>query len=193
MINDLDRKIDGRPIRIAVWDLETTGLNSDFGYILTSGIRDFRTGKVTMLRIDDKRNPDKTSDKWVVKETIKILDSYDLIITWYGIKFDHPFLDTRAALHKLKFQDRNYRRDLWYSSRSRFKLRSNRLAVVGEFLFGKSGKNSITPKYWNKAIRGEKEGMDYVAHHNYLDLLETAKVYKRMMPLFAERLRKSGS
>jgi uncharacterized protein YprB with RNaseH-like and TPR domain len=192
-MNDLGRKIDGKPLSILIWDLETTGLNADFGYILCSSMLDVRTGKITTFRIDDKRNPDKTSDKWVVRETTKFLDSYDMVVTWYGTRFDFVFLDTRAALHRLKFHDRNYHRDLWFTSRGRFKLRSNRLAVVGEFMFGKSGKNAITPKYWNLAMRGAKPGIDYVVHHCELDLHETLKVYKRMMPLFAERLRKPGT
>lgn len=196
-MNDLNRMVVDektgvlRPIRIAVWDIETTGLNADYGYALCVGVMDVRTGKCTTIRIDDRRNPDKTSDKWVVQEATKLLDSFDLLVGWYTCRFDFPFMDSRIAKHGGKFIERNFRRDLWFTSRSRLKLRSNRLAVVGEYLFGKSCKNAITPDVWNGAIRGDKQAIDYVVHHCELDLRETNRVYKRFMPLFGQKLRKN--
>lgn len=178
-------------ISVAVWDIETTGLNADYGYILCVCFKDAITGETKTVRIDDPRNPDKSSDKWVVKEAIKIMNSYDLLVSWYGIRFDHPFVNTRAMKHRLKLPDKNFRRDLWFSCRSNLKLRSNRLAVVGDFLFGKTRKNAITPKFWNGAIRGEKAALDYVTLHCRLDLEETLRVYKRFIPMLSKRLRKN--
>lgn len=181
-------------IKVGVWDIESTGLNADYGYILCVSVLDANTGKITTIRIDDSRNPDKGSDKWVVKEAIRVLESFDLLVGWYSCKFDHPMIDTRALKHGLKPMDRTtgpFRRDLWFTSRSRLKLRSNRLAVVGEFLFGKTVKNAITPQYWNGAIRGEKKALDYVVKHCELDLHETLRVYKKFLPMLPTRLRRN--
>ena len=190
-MNDLDRYKDGNKLRIAIWDIETTGLNADYGYILCVGILNFVTGKIDLIRIDDKENPDKTSDKWVIQKAIKILNSFDLLVGWYTIRFDHPFLDTRAAKYGLEFQKRNFRRDLWFTSRNRLKLRSNRLGIVGQFLFKQTLKDSITPEVWNGAIRGDKKALNYVANHCRKDLKETERVYRRFMPLFPDKLRRS--
>lgn len=178
-------------LKVAVWDIESTGLNADYGYVLCVSFLDIHTNKTVTVRIDDPRNPDKNSDKWVLKEAIKIMNSFDLLVGWYSCRFDHPFINTRALKHRLKLPQRNYRRDLWFTSRGQLKLRSNRLAVVGDFLFGKTKKNAITPKFWNGAIRGEKAALDYVVHHCELDLQETLRVYKRFLPMLSKRLRKN--
>lgn len=189
LVDDLHKGID-----VAVWDIETTGLNADYGYILCVCTLNAKTGRVDTIRIDDPRNPDKNSDKWVVKEAIRILNGYDLIVGWYTARFDVPFLNSRAMKHRLKPLSRLHgplRRDLWFTSRSQLKLRSNRLAVVGEFLFGKSVKNAITPNYWNGAIRGAKAALDYVVYHCQLDLKETLRVYKRFLPMLSTKLRRN--
>lgn len=181
-------------VRVGVWDVESTGLNADYGYILCVCVLDVHANKIHTVRIDDPRNPDKNSDKWVVKEAIKLLNQFDVLVGWYTTKFDFPLLDTRALKHGLKPLNRAtgaFRRDLWFTSRSRLKLRSNRLAVVGEFLFGKTVKNSITPDFWNGAIRGDRKALNYVVNHCHLDLHETLRVYKRFLPLLPTRLRKN--
>lgn len=185
-------------LKLATWDIESTGLNADFGYVLCVCVYDVQTRQVRTVRIDDPRNPDPNSDKWVVDEAIKLLNEYELLVGWYSSKFDRNFLNSRAVMHNLRpnrrtgtFFTTEYWRDLWYTSKFRLKLRSNRLAVVSDFLFGKTIKNAITPDVWNGAIRGEKKALDYVVHHCELDVKETFRVYKRLMPLISKRLRKS--
>lgn len=188
----MDEKDDfHKGLRLGVWDIETTGLNADYGYILCVCVLEPATGKTYTVRIDDPRNPDKGSDKWVVQEAIKLLNSFQLLTGWYTTRFDWIFLNSRAIKHNLRPPDVNFRRDLWFTSRNRLKIRSNRLAVVGEFLFGKTVKNAITPDMWNGAIRGEKKALDYVVNHCELDLKETLRVYKRLLPLIPKRLRKN--
>ena len=191
-VSDFTRKNEnGEFLKIGIWDIETTGLKADYGYVLCVSVMDARTKKIQTIRIDDYKNPDKRCDKWLIKEAVKLLDQYDLLVGWYTTRFDRTFIDTRAAKYKLKFMDRNFFRDLWFTSRSRLNLRSNRLAVVAQFLFGKTIKNAITPDIWNGAMRGEKKSLDYVVKHCELDLRETLRVYLRFMPLFPKRLRKN--
>lgn len=188
----MDQTVDDfkKGLKMAVWDIESTGLRADYGYILCVGVLDGITGKKHMIRIDDPRNPDKKSDKWVVKEAIKVLNSYNLIVGWYTEKFDVPFINSRAIFHGLPPLIKEYRRDLWYTSKFKLKLRSNRLAVVGQFLFGKTLKDAITPDFFTGAIRGEKKSLNYVASHCLKDLQETLRIYKRLLPLIPTRLRK---
>lgn len=191
MTNDELDDFKKRGIKMAVWDIETTGLNADYGYVLCVCLLDIQTKKMYTIRIDDPRNPDKGSDKWVIKEAVRIMNTFDLLVGWYSSRFDHPFMNTRALLHGLNPPQKNFRRDLWMTSRCYLKLRSNRLATVGGFLFGKTKKNAITPAYWNGAIRGEKKSLDYVVRHCELDLEETLRVYKKMLPFLSKRLRKN--
>lgn len=195
----MDQTVDDfhKDLRIGVWDIETTNLGADFGYIMCICVMDAHTKEIRTVRIDDPRNPDKNSDKWVVQEGLKMLNEYELLVGWYTAKFDRNFVQSRAVMHGLKplrngsYWKVEYWRDLWYTSKFRLRLRSNRLAVVSQFLFGKTIKNAITEKVWNGAIRGEKKALDYVVHHCELDVRETLRVYKRLLPLISKRLRKS--
>lgn len=171
----------------AILDIETTGLRADFGYTLCACLYNPFTEEMQTFRVDDSKDP--LSDRELTRDLIKAMNQTQLIITWYGANFDIPFINTRALKHGLKPPIRNYRRDLWYTSRYNLLLRNNKLYTVGQFIFGRSGKNAINPKIWNGAIRGERKALDYVVHHCELDVVETAKVYKKFTP-FLGPLRK---
>lgn len=187
--DDLDDFHKG--ISIGVLDIESSGLNADFGYVFCVCIYDPINKVIHTFRIDDPRNPDPKSDRWVIREAIKCMNKFDLLVGWYSSRFDFPFINTRAMKHRIKPPVKNFRRDLWMTSRAYLKLRNNRLFTVGQFLFGVSGKNALNPTIWNGAIRGEKPALDYVVGHCERDVVETAKVYKRLLPLISKRLRRT--
>jgi len=183
--NDLDKEL-----RIGILDIETTGLQADFGYMLAACVKEVKkddlSGPVHILRIDDKRNSDVTSDKWLIRELIKLMNSFDLIITWNGSRFDIPFINSRALKFRMKPPLRKFRRDLYFVARANGRLRSNRLAVWDEFLHGKALKTPVTPSIWNKAIRGDKDALDFITDHCVRDVISTEKVYKKLIPLLGK-------
>lgn len=188
-----DEKDDfNKGLSIGVLDIETTGFNADYCYCFCVCIYDPINNKMHTFRIDDPKNPDKESDRWVVKEAIKCMNSFDLIVGWYSSRFDIPFLNSRALKFRLNPPVRNFRRDLCFNARGSLKLRNNKLFTVGQFLFGQSGKTVINPKIWNDAIRGKRPALNYVVKHCELDVIETAKIYRRMLPLIGRRLRRGG-
>lgn len=195
-MNDFEKlKADkSGPIRIGVLDIETSNLEADFGYVLVACVKEVvegnLTGKITTIRIDDPRNSDKFSDKWVIKELVKEMNSYDLLVHWYGSGFDIPFVNSRALYHNLMPPQRNFSRDLCYVARGIGKLRNNRLATWGKFLFGQTGKTSLAMAQWLRAIRGERAALNYVVDHCRKDVIETERIYKRFSPLLGKLKRK---
>lgn len=192
--NDFKKLIEDRPIRIAILDIETSGLDADFGYVMCACLKRVNEknlrGKTTTIRIDDPKNPDQFNDKWVVKKLIDEMNRYDLIVHWYGSRFDIPFINTRALLHKLRPPVKNFRRDLCFVARGIGKLKNNRLATWGRFLFGKSGKTFLSPQVWLQAMRNNKESLDYVVYHCEKDVLETERIYKKFMPMMGKLKRR---
>jgi len=189
--NDLQKGL-----KVGIIDIESTGLRADFGYMVCVCFKDVNekdlNGKTHTLRIDDKRNSNQKSDKWLVKETIKKMNEYDLLLGWYSSQFDFKFINSRAIIHRLKPPVKQYRRDLLYVARSNFKMRSNRLAVWSGIASGTNQKTTLTPEHHVGSIRGEKRSIDYIVKHCKIDVAETEKVYKRFMPYLGQKLRKGG-
>lgn len=179
--------------KIGILDIECSALDAQYGYMISACIKQVNEknlkGPTFSVRIDDKRNPDPKSDKWVVQELIKKMNTYDLIITWYGSQYDIPFINTRALKHRIAPPHKNFRRDLCFVARGVGKLKNNRLATWGSFLFGKSGKTFLDFSVWLSAIRGDKKAIDYIVEHCEKDVLETEKIYKVFGPLLG-KLRK---
>ena len=194
--NDLDRKVDGRPIRICTFDIETTALEAGHGYMLCACVKEVNrnnfAGRTHTFRIDDYADGRKSfSDKEMIKDLVKCLDSYDLVLTWYGSRFDIPFTNTRALKWGIKTLDKNFRRDLCLCARGFGKLRNNRLATWDKYLHGgKTDKTFLDFDVWIQAMRGDKKSLQYIVTHCEADVLVTEKVYKKVMPLLG-KLRKN--
>ena len=180
--------------KICILDIETSALDAQYGYMISACVKTVNEnnlqGETWSVRIDDKCNPDKLSDEWVVKQLIKKMDEHDLVITWYGSRFDIPFINTRAMYHKLKVPRKEFRRDLCFVARGIGKLKNNRLATWGKFLFGKSGKTFLDYSIWLSAMRNERKAIDYIVYHCQKDVLETEKIYKRFIPLLGKLRRR---
>src|SRR5688572_12339900 len=86
--------------KIVHWDLETTNLNANFGFILCGCVKE--TGKpIKTVAITDfpRYKADPTNDKDVCKALAKLVSEADIWSTWYGARFDVPFLNSRLIYH----------------------------------------------------------------------------------------------
>ena len=180
--------------KIGVIDIESTSLDAQHGLLLCACIKEVHqndsNGPTTTISILDPRNRfGLFDDRWVVRETIKEANKFDLLLGWYSSRFDFPFLNTRALIQGIMPPAKNFRRDLCFNSRASLKLKNNRLATVGEALYGESGKTFLKWGIWVKAQQGDKKAIKYIVDHCVADVAETEKIYKTMMPLFG-KLRK---
>lgn len=173
--------------RIAMFDIETTNLDADIGEMLCACIKPL--GRPVKSFIVDTTAGDGALSASLRDE----LRNYDYVVTWYGTKFDMPYLTTR--LISAGEETLGYMRhvDLYYTSRFKLKLHSNRLAAVGEFMFGKTQKTRVIGPIWLRAIRGDKEAMDYIVKHCQKDVRELERIFCELVPhrnLSATPLRK---
>lgn len=172
-----------------VLDIETTDLNAYFGYIVCVCLKPYK-GPITTLRIDDPRNPDKNSDKWLIKELVKEMNKYDVAVTWNGIMFDRKFINARAMIHRIKLPNKLVNRDLCNFARAKFRMPNNRLATWNTIMDGTTGKTITTPKVKYAAIRGEKWAIDFIVHHCKLDVQRTEKRYIQFLPYLNDKIKK---
>lgn len=192
-MGEIPKNMVTRPERIGFLDIETTNLVADFGIMLTWCIKDQRGGVAyDMLTLKDLRKAKAgDEDKRIVRSLIKEMLKYDRIVTYYGKRFDVPFIRTRAVAMGVAFPDAEFdilHTDCYDLVRRRFRLSSNRLENANRTLIGRTDKTRIDAKFWRGASRGDKRSLREVLKHNKFDVLDLQKLYERVQP-YSKRIK----
>jgi uncharacterized protein YprB with RNaseH-like and TPR domain len=161
-------------------DIETTNLKASYGIMLCWCIYDANNDVMYEGRITAKDLGSEDLDKRITQELIDTLRKFDRVYTYYGTKFDLPFVRTRAVVHGLDFPifQSLYHKDVYYIVRNKFCLHSNKLVVACEVLLGKSDKTRITPDYWTRALMGHEDSLNYILQHCRYDVTDLAKLHR---------------
>lgn len=174
-------KEKGKQLKIGYLDIETTDLVADMGVMLTWAIKtrdkdEYYTGRITKKELYAQK-----FDKRICQELIDALEHYDVILTYYGTRFDIPFIRTRALYYKLNFPTFGYvkHKDVYYMVKRLTKLRNNRLETATKFL-GIEGKNHVELDIWRAARYGDKKALDYIFDHNIRDVDILESLHKRL-------------
>ena len=175
----ISEKPDTSPMteKIGVFDIETTGLPASYSHMLAWCVLDRNTGMVFSDLITRKEVRDK-SDVRIVKSAIKEIEKYDRVVTYYGSRFDIPYVRSRALRHKVTFPAYKnlYHTDLYFVARSKFRLHSNRLKAICEFLNIPAKNHPFSMDLWEKAGAGDEEALKTVLTHCDEDVWSTNEV-----------------
>lgn len=166
----------GHELKLGYLDIETSNLKASIGIMLSWAIKG-RDGKSNGAIISKEDIYSGIYDGKLLELLIEDMNNYDLLFTYYGTRFDIPFIRTRCLEHDIRFPV--YRelshKDLYYMVRSKLKLHNNKLATVCEFL-KITGKTPVRPKLWREAMYGNEEALKRVYKHN----IEDVKILERM-------------
>jgi len=177
--------------KILCWDLETSSLNANGGFIIAASIVDVATPTKVYrsFRVDDYAGwaDDPWHDRDLVRDLVGTLGEADTWVTYYGKRFDLPFLNTRIVFWRGKKQKIDHLEnvphiDLYDTAKRRLKLHSNRLQVVSDLL-GHGDKTPLQLPTWIKAAGGHKPSIQYIAEHCDKDAIILAKNYLSLRPL----------
>lgn len=177
--------------KIYCWDLETSNLNANGGFIICASIVDVLNSpdKVTTFRVDDYKGwkHDPWNDLDLVRDLTHYLGDADVWVTYYGKRFDFPYLNTRIMYwrgrDKLVDHLANVPHiDLYDTAKRRLKLHSNRLQVVTDLL-GNGDKTPLELPVWLKAAGGHKPSINYVVEHCEEDAKVLGRCYIDLRPL----------
>jgi len=80
-------------LRVGVFDIETTGLSPGNSHIILSG---FLIPEDDGLVLTQYFAESLADEEEVLRATLEVLDSLDVVVTYNGKSFDIPFVDTRA-------------------------------------------------------------------------------------------------
>ena len=178
------REVEARKPRIVLFDIEAANLNANFGFMLCASWKYLGEKKVHTIDIRDSPTfkRDVTNDKYVAQELKKVIEGADAIVSWYGTRYDYPFVQTRLLGHGLTPMPPVPHIDGWRIAKYKMKLNSNRLATVSEFLEIPE-KTPLKPSMWIKAMAGDKKSIGYVIEHCEQDVRVLEEAYERIKPL----------
>jgi uncharacterized protein YprB with RNaseH-like and TPR domain len=168
---------------VLLWDIESRGLEGDYGSILCIGWQWLGDKKVTVKSIHDipGRHPldDRELVKWFMKE---VWEEADIAVGWYSGDggHDEPFLRTRAIIHGLKPPKPVTTLDLWKKVRKRFKFSRNSLDNVSRHLLPRGIQKWYNPTAdFEKVLYGDKAAMRRIKTHCFWDVRCTTAAYEK--------------
>ena len=181
-------------MRIAFTDGEMSNLNADFGQLLCACIVEYQPGARPWKNLRIFGLDDYTGKRWVDRGLARnwrdALQDYDVVVTWNGLKFDVPFLNTRLQRWGLKEIILSKHKDLMYTARFKMRLHSASLESVSSHLriHDKYGiaKTKMDPERWTMALGGHRPSYRYIIQHCILDVKVLAAVWEETKHLVTE-------
>lgn len=171
-----------REPKVLFFDIESTGLNATFGTILCIGYSWLGQDKVYVPTILDNANQNLLSDRDLVKNFAEIYNQADYTVGHYAKRFDVPMIQSKLLKYKLKPLAPVPLIDTWRIVKDNFKLHSNRLITIEEFLQVAHSKTPITFDDWLQAAHGNRKALRQVVKHCRLDVLVLKEVFERIRP-----------
>lgn len=124
----------------------------------------------------------KHSDKRMLQDFIKIANEADELIGHNGDKFDLAWIRTRCLFHQISMPPKFITIDTLKVVRSKFRLNSNRLDYIADYL-GIGRKKKTESDLWVKiALYSDQKALDYMIKYCQHDVVLLEKVYQRLAP-----------
>lgn len=154
-------------MKIGYFDIESSSLVADFGFCIGWKIIDEDNNMYGRMVTKEEVLGKKIPDRYIIKELIDTLKTFDLMYTYNGTRFDFPFVRTRATINNLDFPTFGSlkHKDVYYIIKNKFRLHRKSLEVACEMLLGETNKTHWMGKHWIGAVQGNKASLDYIEDH----------------------------
>ena len=175
--------LDPNKTKVAVLDIETSSLKSDFGIIICAVIHTLGTDEKYKVCAIDLSNKDLLSEEKALLEVLNTeLESYDGIVTYFGSRFDVPFIRTRSLYHGLQPLSKKRSLDLYFTVKRTTNPTSRRLERINDILRisepdASPDKTRLGMSEWNGVVfNRDSKMLDYIIEHCIADvkILENA-------------------
>jgi uncharacterized protein YprB with RNaseH-like and TPR domain len=175
-------------ISTLILDLETTSLDADSGVILCASYESSEDLGVVHTIRQDETNPRwkkgvRGDDKELCKQVNALVRSHDVIVAHNGNRFDVPMLRTRALhwglapLREVKLVDP------CFIAFRKFKLKSNSLGRIADYVGIKDRKTPLDMSIWADAyLNGSTKAMDLIVEHCEADIRVLSAVLNVVKP-----------
>lgn len=168
--------------RVGYLDIECTNLNASFGRIMSYCIKVDETGEVIKNVVTQKEVLSKEKDKRITKDLCDDMRKFDRVVTYYGSKFDIPFIRARSLKWGQDFPlyKEVKHTDVYYIVKHKLKLARSSLQTACEFFDIPSKGHRLNPEVWDNAITGDPEALKFVLQHNIEDVDSLQLLFKRL-------------
>jgi uncharacterized protein YprB with RNaseH-like and TPR domain len=169
-----------RAYREAALDIETSSLSADQGRIIVACVKPLGEGPI-VLRMDEYDVP-LWDDGPLVKDLLNLLSECVRIYTWYGQKFDIPFIRTRKILRRVEHDPVILRHaDLYVVGRRHLKMHNHRLATYMS-AFSPEMKLELRSEVWRRAAYGDAAALNEVVERCKSDVTALEPIYIELEP-----------
>jgi uncharacterized protein YprB with RNaseH-like and TPR domain len=169
--------------KVGFLDIETDGLDGgDYNMIYSWAIKALN-GKVVYDVVTVEEMDTLMPDKRILKHLMQELRNYDVIVTWFGARFDIRMV--LARLFRLGLEDlwpdpQTIRHIDLYDTSRKLLMAHRRLNNVEELLYDTSDKTRMTFKI-HDALRARKVwAFKWVVEHNIVDVKSTENNWLRL-------------
>lgn len=180
------RDVLASPIRVAVIDIECSGLDASFGRVLCGVTRLFSPDEVRVRRADeyDEWNTGRRgSDAKLVEAILRDVEEADIILGHNATAYDLPFLRTRALIHGLPPVHPKKIIDPVLLARKTFRFHSNSLDSISMMIGTSESKTRLNPRIWAAALMdGDRAALDEITDHCIKDVDVLCEVARRVAP-----------
>ena len=125
------RYVTGHEKTYGYLDIESTGFSANIDLMLSWCIKP-RGGKTVGAVITREELMSDNQDARIVETLVEEMNKYDVICTYYGTRFDIPFIRTRALYHGTHFPmyRQKSHKDLYYVIASYITLQTAKTMVI---------------------------------------------------------------
>ena len=167
--------------RVGYLDIESTGLKGNWDFMLCYCIK-VEGGDILGRHLTQQEVTHYKFDKGLTKELIADVKKFDRIITYYGSRFDIPFIKTRAEKWGLDFPAY---RDLWQTdlydiAKRNLLLHSTRLMHVCDLMGIPNKEHKLDPDRWQMAQSGHIPSLEWIFQHCSEDVISLEMAHERL-------------
>ena len=167
--------------RVGYLDIESTGLKGNWDYMLCFCIKE-ANGNILGRHLSQREITTYKFDKGLTQELVTAVRGFDRIITYYGIRFDIPFIKTRCEKWGIDFPSYRdlWQTDLYFIAKANLLLHSTRLMHVCDLMGIPNKEHKLIPDIWMKAKSGHVPSLEWIFEHCKEDVISLEMAHERL-------------
>lgn len=187
---DVERPdISGLHRHLGFFDIETSHLKANFGFVLGYRIWDDDNQKMYGRNVrPEEINPQFIFDQDLLREMVDDFKHFTHLVVYYGKdrRHDLPFVRTRTMMAGAKFPEYGDMGiiDMYDMTKNKMSLHSYRLGVVCEELGIPAKGHPLRGKAWIMANAGHGPSLDYIGVHCDEDVRCMPPVLYKLEPYY---------
>lgn len=186
--------MDPESMRVALIDIEATGLRGDFGMILCAVIKPLGSDSRYIFALDFD-NPDLLdAEKNMLLKIKECLESFDGSCGYFSSRYDLPMLRTRMIYHGISPIPKHKHLDVYFTVKRVINTSSRRMERVGDLMRVNANtelpqKTKLDINEWIKvAFSRDKKSLGYIVAHCVADVDMLEGILKELRDFIPDRI-----